>query len=459
MTKKQRQAWVVLNDQETQELIFGGGAGGGKTNLGVGWLITNCGRYPGTRWLMGRARLKALKDTTLASFFDLCAKWELRDQIHYVYNAQSGVIKWRNGSEILLKDLFLYPQDPNFDSLGSLEISGAFIDEVNQIVFKAWEIVRSRIRYRLDEYNLYPKILGTCNPAKNWVKSEFYTPHKEGKLDPHRAFIQALVTDNPFISRHYVNNLRSLKDKATKERLLFGNWEYDDDPSALFDYDAIMDLFTNKPPEWGDDYTPTRYITGDISRKGRDKAVFILWEDWQAIEIIVLDYERKSNLDRTKEWLIGYAEDRGVRRSNILLDEDGVGGGLVDSVGCKGFINNSAAIQPKAAKFDTTKRVNFANLKSQCYFFYADMVENGLTGIDEDGIISYDDELGSRDAKDQLVEELGAIKQKDADKDGKVMVNTKPEIKELINRSPDFSDALMMRAFFEVSKRPKPGVI
>jgi hypothetical protein len=34
-------------------------------------------------------------------------------------------------------------------------------------------------------------------------------------------------------------------DKVTKERLLNGNWEYDDDPTKLYQYDDINDLFTN----------------------------------------------------------------------------------------------------------------------------------------------------------------------------------------------------------------------
>jgi hypothetical protein len=101
---------------------------------------------------MGRAKLKALRETTLNTFFELSSRFDLNSQ--YRYNSQSGVIYWNNGSEILLKDLFTYPSDPNFDSLGSLEITGAFIDECNQISFKAWQIVKSRIRYKLKEYKV-----------------------------------------------------------------------------------------------------------------------------------------------------------------------------------------------------------------------------------------------------------------------------------------------------------------
>ena len=127
---------------------------------------------------MGRSKLKALKETTLNTFFQISSDLGLKDQ--YNYNAQSGIIYWKNGSEIILKDLFLYPSDPNFDGLGSLEITGGFIDECNQITKKAWQVVKSRMRYKLNEYNLTPKLFGSCNPSKNWVYSDFYKPYVDG---------------------------------------------------------------------------------------------------------------------------------------------------------------------------------------------------------------------------------------------------------------------------------------
>jgi len=39
--------------------------------------------------------------------------------------------------------------------------------EVSPVVAKAKAIVGSRIRYKLDEFGLTPKMLLTCNPARN----------------------------------------------------------------------------------------------------------------------------------------------------------------------------------------------------------------------------------------------------------------------------------------------------
>jgi phage terminase large subunit len=80
-----------------------------------------------------------------------------------------GVLTLWNGSEIFLYDLLYYPADPNYDRVGSTEFTGTFIDEANQIIQKAKDVVKSRIRYKLTTFDLLPRLLLTCNPAKNYV--------------------------------------------------------------------------------------------------------------------------------------------------------------------------------------------------------------------------------------------------------------------------------------------------
>ena len=121
LLSKQNIAVYYLKDKTTTEILYGGAAGGGKSALGCLWLIEGCQNYPGSRWLMGRSKLKALKETTLNTFFELSSTLGINSQ--WKYNSQSGIIYFYNGSQIILKDLFLYPSDANFDSLGSLEIT------------------------------------------------------------------------------------------------------------------------------------------------------------------------------------------------------------------------------------------------------------------------------------------------------------------------------------------------
>lgn len=417
LTPKQYEAAKYLADKESEEILYGGGAGGGKSAFGALWLIDRCTRLPGTRWVMGRARLKTLKETTLKSFFEVAKKVGLSSD-QFSLNNQSGIIRFSNGSEILMKDLFAYPSDPNFDELGSLEITGAFVDEANQITVKARNILKSRMRYRLDDYNIIPKLLMTCNPAKNFVYHDYYKPAKAGNLPKHRKFVQSLVTDNPHISKHYINNLQGL-DQVSKERLLFGNWEYDDDPTKLINFDGILDLWSNTFVNGGD-----YYVTADIARLGSDKAVIMLWNGLRVEEIHTMDKSRITDIQQAIE---GLKSRYNIVNSRIIADEDGVGGGLIDYMKIWGFVNNAQPINKE----------NYSNLKSQCYYLLAKYVNEGKIFI------------GTEKHKSEIIAELEQVKSYKTDSDTKLRVLPKDQIRELIGRSPDFADALMMRMFFE----------
>lgn len=420
---KQENAVYYLKDSITEELLYGGAAGGGKSALGCLWLIECCQDYPGSRWLMGRSKLKTLKETTLATFFQLISDLHIFDDFHY--NDNKGLITYKpNGSQIILKDLFLYPSDPNFDSLGSLEITGAFIDECNQIVYKAWQVVKSRIRYKLTQFGLIPKMLGSCNPAKNYVYTYFYKPSKDGSLEHFRRFIQALPTDNPHLHPSYLQSLLRL-DKNSRQRLYYGDWEYDDDPSALMGIDAINNIFTNTFVRGG-----KKYITADIARFGDDSTMIGLWDGLRLTKIIELIKKPTTWVSQEIKLL---AEANQVPLSNIIVDEDGVGGGVVDQLKCKGFVNNSTAKHGD----------NFNNLKSQCYFKLADIINASELYVS----------MPTTDLQSRLIEELEQVKQHDMDKDGKKKVVPKDKVKEVLGRSPDFSDMLMMRMLPELKEK------
>jgi len=437
-TIKQFEALEVLNDETTEELLFGGGAGGGKSLLGCFWIVLNCMRYPGTRWLIGRAELKRLKQSTLKTLFEILGSgnkgiFNFKKDIDYRYNSMDGSVIFPNfqNSEIILQDMKQQPSDPEFDTLGSTEYTGAFLDEISEIPIKAKQILLTRLRYKIDEYNIIGKALYCTNPSKNWSYLEFYKAEKDKKITKTRVFIQALAKDNPHIPKTYIESLKRA-DKQTKERLLLGNWEYDDDPNRLFEYDAIIDIFTN------DAERGNKYLTIDVAGRGRDKTILMFWDGLFITKITTMDNISTQELD---EILIKYK----IPRSHCLADNDGVGFGLVkDTQGIKGFVNNSTAIGKKKYSKNKPITYNYTNLKSQCWFHLANFVNSGLIGCYK-GIKSEDKVL--------LIEDLEQIKQKDQDKDGKLRVISKDEIKEHIGRSTDIGDAMMMRMYFELKQK------
>jgi hypothetical protein len=430
LTPKQTIAFDLLQDQQTTEVLFGGGAGGGKSALGCVWLLQCCIQYPGSRWLMGRSKLKNLKETTLNTFWDICKKVGLPPGM-IQYNSISSTITFPafGHSQIILKDLFLYPSDPEFDSLGSLEITGAFVDECNQITHKAQQIVRSRIRYRLDDFGLLPKWLGTCNPAKNWVYTHFYKPYTEGSLPEGRRFVPSLLSDNPYVTPHYEAMLRQL-DTNSRERLLHGNWDYDDDPAALISYEAIEDLWTNQHVPKG-----KMYLTADIALHGSDRFVVCVWAGFVLIDLIVTD---KVDGKGAEKLLTHTALKYSIPQSRICYDADGVGSYLQGYLkNAKPFLNGG---KPVPRLTDRKNPPQYANLKSQCYFRMAQRMNEG--GY----FIACDTDRWT----DIIKKELGLVKNASYGTDRKLAVLSKERLKQDLGGSPDFADALMMREYFEL---------
>lgn len=432
---KQYEAYQLLTDKIHTQIGYGGAASGGKSYLGAFWITANCLAYAGTGWLLGRRDLVNLRRTTLLTLFKLWAEQTIPKE-WYNYNQQQNVITFQNGSQIFLFDLAHQPSDPLYTRLGGLELTGAFIDEANEVDEAAINIIVTRLgRRKNSEYNLTPKLLECFNPDKGHIYQRYYKLWKEGQLPPYRKFIKALPTDNPHTTKEYIVQLQSA-DRITRERLLLGNFEYDDDPGTLVRYDAIMDLFTNTV-----DNSTERFITCDVARFGSDKTVIIVWEGLKAYIIEV--YEGLAT-DSVARKIAQLAQIERVPYSHIVIDETGVGSGVVDMLrGVKGFISNARPLENPL----THKPENYANLKTQCIYRMADLISSHKVAVrveNEQGVI-----LLSPQYRQELIEEIEQWKARDIDKDGKAKVRAKDEIKTVLGRSPDISDAFMMRAFFE----------
>ncbi len=421
----------ALNDEDHTEIFLGGAAGGSKSFTGCLWQIQRRLQYEGSRGFLARAKLKDLKQSTLLTFFDVCKKLGLRQGVDYKYNSQMGVITFSNGSEEYLKDLFLYPSDPEFVSLGSTEYTDGFIDEMGDITEQAYQIIKSRIRFKLDEFGLIPKTGMGSNPCKTFVYREFYKKNRDGELEDYKIYVPASVYDNPFISDHYIENLKRL-DTKNRERLLNGNWEYDDDPTKIFDYDKIIDMFTLSA-ERGE-----KYCIVDQAGFGRDRCMITYWDGLFVTEVEMLDNISAKELD---ERLL----KRKIPRSHCAVDEIGVGFGLKKEMPeIVGFVANAAPLKKKKETEDDQGVHNYKNLRTQCWFELANHVNTGMIGIYRKLPMEF---------KELLVEDLEVMKQMDADKDTTIRVVSKQELKDTgaLNRSTDAGDVFMMRMYFEIN--------
>ena len=429
LTKKQSIAWKLLFDDKTNEILYGGSAGAGKSWLGCLWIVTLCLKYEGIRCLIGRTVLQQLKLTTLNTLFETLQAMDLKSGDHYTYNGQSNVITFFNKSEIVLKDLAYQPSDPNYDSLGGLELSAVFVDEAAQIPQLAYNILKSRIRFKLNEFKLIPKILMTCNPGQVWLKKVFYLPHSDNTLDANKAFVPALPLDNPHLPASYIEMLKSLPP-GQRRRLLEGDWNYEMEADSLFDFDDISAAIFKHPPKPEE----KKYISVDVARFGTDRSVACVWVGLTVVEILV--YTKLSTVELSSE-IRNLIAKYGIHPGQVIVDSDGVGGGVADQLRGTNFVNNSKALHNQ----------NFGNLKSQCYVKLSELFKEGKISLN----------VLDTSLVDDLTQELLAVKLKDVDKDNKVQVGSKDDMKKVLGKSPDISDALMMRMYYEIKNLKATG--
>jgi hypothetical protein len=182
-----------------------------------------------------------------------------------------------------------------------------------------------------------------------------------------------------------------------------------------------------------------------VARYGSDRTVISLWKGLLCEKIIT---KEKQGVDVTANDIKELAKSEFVPFSNILIDDDGIGGGVTDILrGTKGFNGGSSAIEINMTQTQYQQgagvvrfiKENYKNLKTQCSYKLAEYVNNHKIAI----------RLEGKD-KELLIAELEQIKRKDPDKEGRLEIESKDKIKEILGRSPDIADAIMMRMFFEL---------
>jgi hypothetical protein len=364
ISELQKLAIELFDDKDTVEIIFGGSAGGSKS-MAIGILaLLCCIRYPGVRIGIGRKDLTQLKKTTLAT---------LLGKVHALFGidktdfkqGMDGSITYRNGSTILPIELAYYPSDPDFNRLGSLELTHMFIDEIGELPEKSYNAIKSRVgRWKNDEYGLTPKILSTCNPSMNFIKQDFFDIYDKlgggtiqrwqhgftivdgQRIPAYKAFVRSSVYDNPFIERSYIETLKRLPDQE-RRRLLDGNWNYVDDDSSLFKNSLLHRATTFTIPE-GSEKLDT-FIGVDVADKGKDKSIFsllrngVLVAQKESSVQMTWDENKQDGIPMSRllaDELIDFAQKNGLTQSaarHIAVETNGVGVGLRDFMKDRGW--------------------------------------------------------------------------------------------------------------------------
>ncbi len=251
------------------------------------------------------------------------------------------------------------------------------------------------------------------------------------------------TSDNPYIPSEEIAKARKELDYDTYQQEFEA--EYLDNAGSLFKYEALIDVFSNTIVK-----DNQKYLIVDIADDGSDKTMFSFWdglEEYRREEFERLNTE--SIIFKIRE----YASLDKIPYSHIAVDAIGVGAGVASSSQLDGIIGYKSSYSPIKTDMnivrlpsqgvfkDARLTSDYKNLRSQCIFTLADLINNH--------------KLASRvtgKQKEVIIEELSCYQDASVG-DGKRMATAKETVKESIGHSPDASDTYIMRMFFEVKGR------
>lgn len=294
-------------------LCAAGTAGSGKSVLTIGDLHYLSKKISGLRFAIIRKSEKNLKQTSIPTY---------KKAKMLTKTVNSSVIvdmtaRYPNGSEIL----FIWAdvtKDPDLDNVKGLELTGALIEEANQIDRRYFEILKTRVG-RWNNHKCPPFILLNLNPSLGWVKEVFYDNFANNTLTPEYFFMQFDKRDAALAAGE--DYVKQLGDLPTEEyqRYVENNWNYSEVPNQLIKYEWYKQCIAEEPvidplvralgaidPAWeGDDATGFGFMHGN----------HIGW--WESYDKQDPDYSGDLGFQRAQEHFI--------KRGDLIVDPIGVG--------------------------------------------------------------------------------------------------------------------------------------
>ena len=294
-------AQTVFLLDDSPEALYGGAAGGGKSDA----LLMAALQYvdvPGYSAILFR---RSYQDLALPGALIPRSKEWLRGRDDCQWNGERH--EWRFESGATLAFGYLQTEDDKY-RYQSAEFQFIGFDELTQFSETSYLYLHSRAR-RPSEGPLSKvpiRIRAASNPGgqgHEWVKRRFID-FPEG-----RSFVPAKLSDNPFLDADdYRNQLANL-DEVTRQQLLDGNWQVTQkggrfDPESWIRHDYRHDRL----PDGAKDWTWCRYwdMAATEEKPGRDPdyACGTLMGRDERNEVWVVDVTRTRGTPKEVEDLV-----------------------------------------------------------------------------------------------------------------------------------------------------------
>ena len=200
---------------------------------------------------------------------------------------------------------------------------------------------------------------------------------KMAETDPDYEAFHFTTSDNPHIPKEEIYKAKEELDYNTFRQEYLA--EYIENQGSLFKFTALVDVFSNTITKEN-----SKYLTVDIADDGSDKTIFAFWEGLE--EYRREEFER-LNTEGIIQKIREYASLEKIPYSQIAVDAVGVGAGVASSslldgiIGFKGSFapikTDDNIVMPNVSILKVANLVSdYKNLRSQCVFTLADLVNN-----------------------------------------------------------------------------------
>ncbi len=354
-----------------------------------------------------------IRDSVYTLLKDQIYRLQLQDEFEILHNT---IRHTTTGSEYIFMGVAR-----NIEEIKSTEgIDILWIEEATLLNKEQWDIIMPTIRKEGSEIFL------VFNPGhrSDYVWQRFIeNPHDNSTVK------QINYTDNPYLSDTMMKVIEEAKeeDEEEYEYIYLGKVREGDDKS-LFTYDEIEQAMDNSLEAMQKvDMTGIFTYSVDVARYGNDSSVITKRKGFR-----IYDLKKKKGLNTIE--LANQINSMYLNESRqpdaIFVDTIGIGAGVKDKLDEIGRSTIEANVSMRADKEDL-----YYNKRAECYFLLRDFVRKG----------------GKLPDDPDLKEELLAIRYIYNNTNGKILIQPKDEIKQILGRSPDKSDSVSLHFFSQIN--------
>jgi hypothetical protein len=354
---------------------------------------------------MGRKQATDFTATTLQTWQDI-----IPSQYYEIKGASDKHPKHILVAGTVAIDFGGLDRQEDINKFNSAEYITISVDQAEETTRDEVSFLRASRRYKFRGQKFDYKGLFTANPAQCWLKEDFIVNPRPGC-----RFIQALPSDNPHLPESYLQTLRESFGHRPEmlEAYLHGSWD------ALEGADQIIkDIWIRDAQARSLSSLAVRpRVVCDPARFGDDERVIYYAETTNILE---QDIRGKSSTTQTAKDLVAMSNRH--NKCPIVVEEDGIGGGVIDNLV---ELGRPALIFSANGKANNSDR--YGNQRAEAWM--------GCGKRFADGLVEFKHKDMSRNDLTKLIHQLTIPRYKI--KNGRLYVEDNDEIKKRLGNSPD----------------------